>query len=262
MILILTFITFIISVDAYGVCDSVLKNLKMNKHVIAKNGFNTVRNIKEYNETIGQDRLIQIFKEMKKKTRQEKRKQHWLDSGAGTGYAIYTALFERPDRFPLINFDITALVYSIPKELEFYYEIYKEIGKDRFKLFAKKKYIEDPHFNYKKIKKTDLITDIIGPVSYSDKIDRVLEIYLELSYVGGSIIILFSEKNTIDGESPEKYLRKIQGVKVSVLRGFEDAKIYELEKLSDDYSVPHLDLKDFKSETPPIREWVTKASLQ
>ncbi len=107
---------------------------------------------------------------------------HWIDAGAGEAQAmrLFAAELKKDGRsIPRL----TALAITRPENVPLLGE--GEPGHERFRYLEGK--VED--ISPDRVGQADLITDLFGPFTYTDRMDRVLLSYLKLAKVGGLIVL-------------------------------------------------------------------------
>lgn len=190
------------------------------EEMIEKNEFGLFRSLHEYQDHLGDDFWAVL--------RALNSNQVWFDSGAGALVALSefltrTRLSPHDDRpVPSLPWfrrpKAMGLVYRLPPEAQ---ESLRAIEgarqRHRFTLFQDEK-IET--FNPGKVGKVDLLTDVMGPFSYTDRIDLVLNKYLELVPVGGHIFILTATLHTKVTDH-QGYTRHLSRYLKRVLAGHE-----------------------------------------
>lgn len=221
--------------------DKNLEILKIEKS-LNSNGFTTSRTLAEYNSAF---KLRPILAKMTSKHR-------WLDSGAGRALAQleYLSLFKSS---ALDSPELIALAYKKPW--------FVTSNKKKFKYLGGRK-LED--YSILELGKFELITDFLGPLSYSKNPAQVLNIYLDMLNVDGTLKIYFwnsySSVQNRYGElvSLENWIAQNLGknfgddiFEVTV----EKRTLTVIKKKQQIFKLPDLDLTYFYAELPPIRKY-------
>jgi len=241
--------------------------------IIANNAFYHSRDLGEYRRIVGgrfQERLGALRPD-----------QHWIDMGAGDAVAIreyYKGLQGTKGA------RTTALAYSEP--LDDTVEITTSAGRtvqgvepfrgpkyEAFQQFAS----ETPEFrpmfgkmldeySLDEIGKADLVTDVMGPLSYAERMDGVFAKYADITNVGGEIhthiphqtfIVDAAGKQVPIAEFAREWIGQSRGLELVEVgdAGAEGTRIV-VRKVGEDVRVPELTLKALGAGKPPIREYV------
>ncbi len=154
---------------------------------------------------------------------------HWIDAGAGEARAM-AGYAERLKRDGKDIPKLTALAMKRPENVPLLAEA--AAGSARFRYLEGKVEDADPA----KLGQADLITDLFGPFTYTDRMDLVLLSYLKLAKEGGTIVLSPSQDEPLSRDfrypplemfsapmrfvglrnrmTLEKWFRSIEGIKV------------------------------------------------
>jgi SAM-dependent methyltransferase len=218
-----------------------LQVLKINKS-LSKNNFTTSRNLTDY------DSVFKLRPLLAKMTA----KQRWLDSGAGRAIAQleYLSLFKK---YEFSSPQLVALAYKKP-----WFVTSKKIN---FKYLSGRK-LED--YTTTELGKFDLITDFFGPFSYTENAIQVLNVYLDILNVGGTLKIYFTSPHNVvynknnEIVSLETWL--IQNLNKNSISDafevtFEKGTLTVIRKKEQVFKLPALELNYFYADLPPIRKY-------
>ena len=233
--------------------------------MLEDNDFDLYKSLLQYKEHLGDD-FWTVLKAL--------RSHHvWFDSGAGA----FVALGEYLTGKSLSPFDArpvprghwwhrpqtVGLVYRLPPEAEVFFKAIQDAGQ-----WGRLKIVQDQmieSIEASKIGPVNLLTDVMGPFSYTDRIDLVLNKYFELVPVGGHIFILTgtlrTKVMTSEGEIYlSRYLKK-------VLKGHEfnanfrmntDPNLFHIKVTEQGPKVlPRVKLRQpMKIDQPPERHFI------
>lgn len=158
---------------------------------------------------------------------------HWLDAGGGMGFATEQATKEGGSKFKSTLVSVETGAEDIVDD---------QTGVVRRKVI-KGKFIED--IADEEMQKSDLITDLYGPLAYSSRPDQVLRKYLDnlkqdgvaYIYLGEDLDTfgLFDQIVTRDGKllTLTEWLEAVEGIKVEVVKVntvFPDTNIVKGER--------------------------------
>jgi|GEM_PF-3550650 len=145
-------------------------------------------------------------------------KAHWLDAGGGMGFAT-----EEATKAPGSKFKSTLVSVETPAE-----DIVDEATGETRRLVIRGKFIEDIPDD--ELIKSDIITDMYGPMAYTANPDKVLKKYLMNLKLDGVLYIhlgdgldtfgIYSQVVTIDGKSltMTEWLQSIPGITTEVVK--------------------------------------------
>lgn len=236
----------------------------VSNQYIALNGFNTGRNIQEYwrNFTFSQAPSLKTI------TQNLQNGSIWIDMGAGNAIALQQGL--------LLNSNIQGVAIGFAKpqgysEHPALTSRYSYLDGD----FVENSYASGKLNDLKN--KTDLITDYYGPISYSENLPPLFQIYFNLLKQNGVLIFHFESTkigsenffraNTIRvqdqlvEEGIINWLKSIPGVEVlevvrDPIRSAQVRYAIQVKKVNPHILVPNtLITKKYLSDTPPIREF-------
>lgn len=141
---------------------------------------------------------------------------HFMDSGAGAGYVLldlYMSYSQRyishlGNKYPLRKHNPPfSTAISFVKPIEWHTYSVPGIGKYINKVrYLDGRFVEDiPHEEIVKFGKLKLILDSVGPLAYSDRVDLVLQKYIDLLSYDGGIDIYFGKVTPRESKPPEIY---------------------------------------------------------
>lgn len=145
-------------------------------------------------------------------------KAHWLDAGGGMGFAT-----EEATKTPGSKFKSTLVSVETPAE-----DIVDEATGETRRLVIRGKFIEDIPDD--ELIKSDIITDMYGPMAYTASPDKVFKKYLMNLKPDGVMYIhlgdgldtfgIYSQVVTIDGKSltMTEWLQSIPGISTEVVK--------------------------------------------
>ncbi len=227
------------------------------------NDFEVSRGIIYYSKYFG-SRFVEVLNRLQLQSNKGKSIPHWLDSGAGEAEAMADLLDPVVSRnqsysFPIIDFNLTALSYAKADEGLSIEYLASQLGY-RFQ-YLTGKYFED--YQPGEIRPANLITDVFGPFSYSMTPDVVLQKYLDLLQLKGSVFLVVSKKTSIANSSLEDYFNSIGGVEIyypysdGTRAPFKKSKLLTLQivKKSHNVTVPRLEGFPLDAERPPTRHF-------
>lgn len=214
----------------------------------SEGSFTRHRGINSYEHALGESLMVAINKGLN-----GGKEFHWLDAGGGEGNAIAQVLGANPQR----HFTTTLLAYETPA-----------VAADRMAVL-KGRFIEN--IPTKELPKSDLITDVFGPMAYSSRPDMVLSKYLESLKPGGKIILslgagygVFGNHNKVslsDGRLATftEWIRGLEGLNTDFRMikrptEFNEGEIQSIEITLKDGKVPEipqLELLHIKDGMPP-----------
>lgn len=193
----------------------------------------------------------------------------WIDMQAGEGSALVEGIMKNKnikgvsvstkkmspvDPNAIVNDDI--LPFANPR-----YMLIE--GSDVRQLYIDKKF---DHW----MGKTSLITDALGPISYTDDMPKILQIYLDLLMPQGQLLFnMNTMRNAIqtpDQQTVEllSWLKTIPGIKISDVTltatgtrdKMEDLMVFKIVKVDNNVKVPmNLKLKKYGEFYPPTRSY-------
>lgn len=177
---------------------------------------------------------------------------HWFDSGAGHAFAVRQAL-ELPEARHLKS---TVVAYETSATSE-----------GPLKVIAGR-FLENIADH--EIPKSDLITDVFGPMAYSSQPHTVLKKYVNNLKENGEIYIYLGARHELYGESNKvvtakgevltlgEWLKSIPGLKTELIKTKKDddgAFFYmwtlKITKEQGDVQIPNLEMIHFKEGAPP-----------
>jgi hypothetical protein len=187
--------------------------------------------------------------------------EHWIDMGSGDGVAVAEFLTDvysasasgaARGRFP----DVTAISFA-------------KGGTDRLSrsypgfrsLYGR--FVEDIPLT--EIRPADVITDVVGPASYSPHFTEVLGRYAKILKPGGEAFIAMNWERlfltlptgeTLSGPSVIQHIRSgAKGVEFDQIRAapFGDRMTFRMTKTAKRTSIPALKLQELRAGTPPLR---------
>lgn len=185
-------------------------------------------------------------------------KAHWLDAGGGMGFATQEAVTADS------KFKATLVSVETPAE-----DIFDPTTKEIRRKVIKGKFIEDIADD--EMLKSDLITDMYGPLAYSAQPDQVMRKYINNLKADGVLYIhlgddldmfgRYDQVITTDGKllSLSEWLESIPGLKVDIVKtksllpdstvlGDEKSRIARitLVKPADEIEIPELERMSFR----------------
>lgn len=178
---------------------------------------------------------------------------HWLDAGAGDAVAVQELLQESQDR------QTTATVISLDCQVK---------SSDRLEVHSGRFIEEIPQ---EEISKSDIITDVFGPLAYSGHPHLILKKYLESLKPTGEIFIFLGLRDDIYGRLNRvitrdgryltlvEWLQQLPGVKTELLIESRDDDGTPIEKWSlritrqpgVELDIHDVTLTDFEPGAPP-----------
>ncbi|MNK89585.1 hypothetical protein D3C87_1095990 [compost metagenome] len=200
---------------------------------VQKNRFITDRDLSEY--------LHQLHPDFVAALRNLRSDQHWVDLGAGKAIAQidYLKSFDKISEAPLA----TAVAYKLDR----WFRPSSHHGKLE---------IREGAFEAQDTaswKKADVITDVMGVISYTKDLTTTLQKVFDLLNVHGELYLEFSPAatNIKTSETSHKllgFLARIDGITVTGQYG-----IVKIVKLKEKIVVPQLEIMSYKEEYPPYR---------
>lgn len=218
---------------------AIWQGSQISRRILA-NRFYTIRDINDYFTVFTQELREDLF--------QYGVGGRWLDAGAGEAIAmreVYTNVLSPPE--------MVALGVRMPEEAAAYFEEQQEDGA----IVYHEDYIEN--VSVEELGSFHLITDLYGPMSYSAQPDVVLEKYMELLEVGGSVYYhanhhSFQDDDGHRSNQPLQWLRAAKGIRVKRLDDFS----YKIEKVSEETDIPSLEPLSRIDGTPPFMEFILR----
>jgi hypothetical protein len=200
---------------------------------IKNNDFITDRSLSEY--------MHELHPDFVKALRNLRSDQHWIDLGAGKAFAQidYLKTFDKISEAPLV----TAVAFKLHRWF-------------RPPSFRGKLEVREGIFEAQDTaswKKADVITDVMGVISYTKDLTTTLQKVFDLLNVNGELYLEFTPANTNvkTSETNHKllgFLTRIDGVSVTGQYG-----IVKIVKLKDKILVPQLEVIIYKEAHPPYR---------
>lgn len=263
-------------------CPNYLRTaLNKNKEILNQGSFNEGRGLSDY---------FSLFKGLDYALAHLPEGSRWFDGGSGSAKFFYDYIqkikhgekfqdYYGDRNFP--NIEMYATGVSEPVDPTYIERLKQELNSNNFHpLYGD--YIEN--LNTSNLPKVDLITDLYGALSYTERPDLLLKKYLELLKPGGKIFTIL--KGTINGTTPDAplyfffeslLLRNSEGRKISTLEWFESIKGMKrvnkidsqmvrknnvinltFERTNDEIVVPELELINFNHGKPPHRFYKVK----
>lgn len=209
--------------------------------------FQRGRGLYSYISALGKDfktKLLEI---------ENKEQAHWLDAGGGEGNALYQFHQMNPKS------SVTSTLVSLESFAE---------PTEKLKVL-KGRYIE--HIPANELTKSDLITDVFGPMAYSSEPHKVLAKYLEVLKPDGEIHIFLGSKEEIFGKNNKfitsnneildfiDWLQSIQGLEITArketreddMNPFEVWSVKIKKQTFKNIEIPELQARSFKAGAPP-----------
>lgn len=252
-----------IEVEDFEVCEAQLEKLTT---VLNDNLFTTGREFKHYNAAFGSGQWLKSFL-----TTIRNKKFHWIDAGAGMAFPQQQALkISQIDSQILTKkqrqlLSATAIGYTHPLGDENFVPKHP-----RFRYLTGDLLTEIPAAQ---LGRTDLITDLFGPFSYTTDVSALMDLYLKILKVGGELLLVMDVSKTKIINSGEE--SELSSVLCSMLSNEyfscerKDSKVngffvysYRIKKLkkSDTYQFPRLKLVQLTSGAPPRRIFIRAAA--
>lgn len=215
--------------------------LQKTQGLLARNGFTTARDLNEYASHL---KIAPLLPELNSSKR-------WLDAGAGRARAQLDLLNLKKSKSESAP-EMIALSYKKPW--------FVTAKKESFK-YLEGRFIEDYHPS--ELGTFDLITDLFGPYSYSKNPVVVLNQYLNLLNIHGSLRIYSTALTTgiwVDGQlmSLENWIsQKLNTSKAKSIFETEIAHgLISVRRISQEsFQLPAINLILFSSDTPPHRKY-------
>ena len=196
---------------------------------------------------------------------------HWIDVGSGSAKAQLEFLSQlNTSKIQTSAIAVNKpVVYSVLKNT---YAL-KHPGILQKHRYFSGKTVEELDLVRERLVSADLVTDLFGAFSYSPQIDQVLFKQISMLKVGGQLFVytpLIMQIKIYDQKGNQipirDWLSSIPGVKVSSLfLGIEDSQYaldefslmngFMLEKTSNEFTVPRLQLINMTSEIVPERTY-------
>lgn len=177
---------------------------------------------------------------------------HWFDSGAGHAIAVRQTL-EMPEATHLKS---TVVAYDTVAT-----------STEKLKVISGR-FLESIHDS--EIPKSDLITDVVGPMAYSGQPHLVLQKYLNNLKPDGEIYIFLGARHELFGQSNQvitakgevltlgAWLEQLPGLKAELqkTKKEDDGTFYEMwtiriTKTQEEVNVPAVEMIHFKEGAPP-----------
>lgn len=177
---------------------------------------------------------------------------HWFDSGAGHAFAVRQAL-QLPHAD---NLKSTVVAYETGAS-----------STDKLKVISGRFLETIADFE---IPKSDLITDVFGPLAYSSNPHLVMQKYFNNLKPNGEIYIFLGARHELYGQTNQvitasgkvlnlaQWIETIPGIKADLIRTTkeDDGTIYEMwtlriRKEKNDIDVPAIEMIAFKEGAPP-----------
>lgn len=204
---------------------------------VRKNDFTTTRDLSDYIHNLHPD-FVSSLKKLKSD-------QHWIDLGAGKAIALidYLRSFDHILEAP----QTTAVAFKLDR----WFKPPSYQGKLQVREGAFEAH-ETPNW-----KKADVITDVMGVISYTRDLSTTLQKVFDLLNVHGELYLEFAPAVTrvkVDGASYklQEFLERIEGISVSGKYG-----ILKVVKNREHIVVPELELISYKVAypSPPSRSF-------
>ncbi|MBI3556852.1 MAG: hypothetical protein HY074_11365 [Deltaproteobacteria bacterium] len=229
--------------------DPVCSDLLVRKMhgVVSAGQFNDFRGIGEYQLVLGETFTAHLARLV--------RGNRWLDVGAGHARAQKEYLLGKRGFFDWIfkgRADVVAVAAKVAKPTRYSKMVDTAVEGSRKFLGLFGRYVED--IPDQELGRADVITDVFGAISYSERVDAVLNKYLRVLNAGGSIYIHTSPEHT-------KIIRK-DGTQVTLVQWLDsvDGLAVKVEAMSIVVTptrvgvvVPTLKLVGGKADVPPER---------
>lgn len=216
-------------------CGTLLTyDLGVNK-TVKKNSFVTGRSLGEY--------IQYLFEGFSTSLKNLKPTDHWIDLGAGKGYAAEEYIKSFGTAQSAAN--VTLITYKLDR----WFGISKHQGK--LDVLDGRLLENIPKGE---IKKAKLMTDVFGVISYTRDLSRALDIIFDRLETGGELYVYSSNTHTLIKTADEvitltQFLSTIPGLKVEGKWG-----TIRITKLAEEIEVPQLRLIRMNEETvPPSR---------
>lgn len=177
---------------------------------------------------------------------------HWFDSGAGHAFAVRQTL-EMPEA---ANLKTTIVAYETAAT-----------PTSKLKVISGR-FLET--IADSEISKSDLITDVVGPMAYSGQPHIVLQKYLNNLKPDGEILIFLGARHELYGQSNQvitakgevlnlgQWLEQLPGVKTELkkIQKEDDGSFYEMwtariTKTQNEVKIPPVEMIHFKEGAPP-----------
>lgn len=221
------------------------------------NRFNIERLLEHYKYLLGDD-----FR--KKLASLNTPEHHWIDSGAGLGYA--TGEYVKSEEGSRTH--VTAISRYVPLLKREYlggigWFPIKYIRKIESETQGRLRFLSGKPFekiSNAEIGKADLITDLLGTFSYSEDPSTVLQKYLDLLkpdgelylYLGNGSRSTVSDPSNLNGYSfISQWLTNIQGINAEVTSN----GTVRITKTTMEVKVPQLKMLHTTADSPPIRKY-------
>ncbi len=237
---------------------------KAHNHLIVQsNAFVVMRGLEDYQNAF-QDKFTYALNQLRPN-------DHWIDVGSGSAKAQLEFL-SQSDNSKVQTTAIAVnkpVVYSVLKNTY----AFKHPGILQKHRYFSGKTVEELDLVRERLVSADLVTDLFGAFSYSPQIDQVLFKQISMLKVGGQLFVytpLIMQIKIYDQKGNQipirDWLSSIPGVKVSSLfLGIEDSQYaldefslmngFMLEKTSNEFRVPRLQLINMTSEIVPERTY-------
>ncbi|WP_374035061.1 hypothetical protein ACES2I_04400 [Bdellovibrio bacteriovorus] len=209
--------------------------------------FTKGRGLETYKIVLGNDFAQSLSRVLKKQD------GHWFDSGAGHAFAVRQAL-QSPEGQ---NLKSTVVAYETSAK-----------SAERLNVISGR-FLET--IADKEIAKSDLITDVFGPLAYSGQPHQVMQKYLNNLKPDGEIFIFLGARHELYGEFNKvitakgevlnlgQWLETIPGIRAELVKTpkEDDGAHYEMwtikiTKTAENATVPVVEMVHFKEGAPPV----------
>lgn len=246
-------------------CGQALDALHRTRENISDNDkFMIGRGLEKYAEVLGHD-FIKSLQSLRQGS-------VWIDSGAGEARAQRDYLQPASSDYISKMFSLApwarcvALGYAKPECSQL--QAFEGQNRSAF-IYIESKMAEDVE-TWKDLARADVITDVFGPLTYSERPDLVLQNYLDHLQVGGRLHVSLplTDMLIFEGLSPEPFRHSFTHF-LSLIPGIElklpspHASVWMIEKKSEKIEVPRLESvlyypnkppkRSFRFQSPPIR---------
>ncbi|WP_374032226.1 hypothetical protein [Bdellovibrio bacteriovorus] len=209
--------------------------------------FTKGRGLETYKIVLGKDFTQSLSRVL------QKQDGHWFDSGAGHAFAVRQAL-QSPEGQ---NLKSTVVAYETSAK-----------SAERLNVISGR-FLET--IADKEIAKSDLITDVFGPLAYSGQPHQVMQKYLNNLKPDGEIFIFLGARHELYGEFNKvitakgevlnlgQWLETIPGIRAELVKTpkEDDGTHYEMwtikiTKTDENAQVPAVEMIHFKEGAPPV----------
>lgn len=219
--------------------DCLRRNLDLNAKFIQTNKFIIDRNFEEYVADLGQgfvDDLASFPED-----------SQWFDSGTGLGRVFFGANRQSVE---IRTRNFTGYGHTRPPDAV------KAVPGRNYR-YIEGGYLED--YPVQKIGPVDLITDNVGPFSYTLAPHIILKKYLEMLKVGRSAYICLKAEGhlVIDGVDSglEHWLSSVSGADIKFIHTSAISTVIKITKTSDTFHIPDLIFDEIVATRPPARRF-------